>query len=596
MRERINDWQVFLLLFQLALSVAIGPAALLSNQFDEATASHSVSPPIVVITEAEIEASGAVVLGEVLDTMAGLEVLDKGYIESPGKVSFEGFAPDRMLYILDDEVINDPFGGSFDTNMIPLSAVERIEITRSGGYLQKGTRASGGTIRIITKGYEGGGPFSRLALAGGSYHASILGGAFRRGLSKDRIGISSSVSRISTSGFGDTGDYSLFQYHFRANEERWDVIDLGLSVSGTSSSLESAGNEGTTGEMKRGLTHLNARAVLMPGSSTPLEFSAFYSEHRRDSTDVSLSGVVSEIRGKRQGASMKGTFQVGPGLQATAGAEEEFLTVDGYGETETFSLFTGTTYDNAPFPALTLTGRWEREGSRYRSWNGALNASQSLNSSSSLYVSLWRTEQRPTIRERLQEKSGRIGEESVIETGLMCAVRDLTGSLALFRRWHRGAYSSRDSGGIGYDSLEAELREIGWRIQTSLGIGRILLFSLGYQGTYVQKFPDEAADVFVPRDHVAGTAEIHKSFRNDVIKCSCRVSGMLVDGRNQGGDVASTVDMGYRHIDTNLRVSVVDLTLFYNIRNVFDSRFNVVRGSVTSGRTNRFGFSWNFYD
>ena len=574
----------------------MAPALLLPNQSDEAAASHSAYPPTVVITEADIEASGAVVLGEILDTMAGLEVLARGYIESPGEVSFEGFAPDRILYILDGDVINDPFSGSFDTNMIPLSAVERIEITRSGGCLQKGTRASGGTIRIITRGYKGGEPFSRLALAGGSYHASILGGAFRRGLSKDRIAISSSVSRISTSGFGDTGDYSLFQYHFRANEERWDGIDLGLSASGTSSSLESAGNEGTTGEMKRGLVHLNARAVLMPGSSTPLEFSAFYSEHRRDSTDVSLSGVVSEIRGKRQGASMKGTFKIGPGLQATAGAEEEFLTVDGYGETETFSLFTGTTFDNAPFPSLTLIGRWEKEGSRYRSWNGSLNASQLINSSSSLYVSLWRTEHRPTIRERLQQKSERVGEESVIETGLMCAVRGLTSSLALFRRWHRGAYSFKDSDGIGCDWSDAEQREIGWRVQTSFGIGKILLFSLGYQGIDVQAFPEEAEGVSVPRNHLAGTAEIRKSFRNDVIKCSCRVSGTLVDGRKQAEGVASTIDMDYRHLDTNLRVSVVDLTIFYTIRNVFDSRFNVVSGSVTSDRTNRFGFSWNFYD
>jgi len=186
-----------------------------------------------------------------------------------------------------------------------------------------------------------------------------------------------------------------------------------------------------------------------------------------------------------------------------------------------------------------------------------------------------------------------VGEERVVETGFRYQLRCLTGSMALFSRRHRDDHSYVNSEDV---SSEPELRTLGWRVLSSLEFGSNFSLSLGYQTADVQEFPGEGEDVFVPRHHLAGSAEARKSFRQKTISCSLRVSGIYAGGRHEGRTLVSTVDNSYQYIDSSFRIRVADLTLFYTMRNLFDSRFEVASGGTLPGRTSRFGFSWDFYD
>ncbi|MDD3505654.1 MAG: TonB-dependent receptor [Sulfurimonas sp.] len=99
-----------------------------------------------VITQDEIENSGATSIADILINDGGISIMTSGANEQ--RISIRGMKPDDTLYLMDGKRIN----GSFtDIGRLPAGMVERIEIVKGSSSLLYGSDAMGGVVNIITK-------------------------------------------------------------------------------------------------------------------------------------------------------------------------------------------------------------------------------------------------------------------------------------------------------------------------------------------------------------------------------------------------------------------------------------------------------------
>ena len=114
--------------------------------------------PVVTIDRAQIQASGKVNLGDLVEqlpSMAGAAMNPQNNNGGTGAagVSLRGLGSNRTLLLLNGHRI--PFQLQ-DLNIIPLSAVERIEVLNDGASAVYGSDAIAGVVNIITRSnYQG---------------------------------------------------------------------------------------------------------------------------------------------------------------------------------------------------------------------------------------------------------------------------------------------------------------------------------------------------------------------------------------------------------------------------------------------------------
>ncbi len=589
---------LFVLCGTLSAAPSVDESAITEDDSVETTQPPSTHFPSIVITEDDILRSGAVVLGEVLNGFPGLEVLDRGYLGSGKALSLEGFPSGHLLVLIDGEVMNDVSDGSFDLNMVPLSAVEKVEFTRRASLLDRDTRAPGGAIHIHTKRYDGGAAFTRLALAGGSFDTNYQEGLLRRGLFGEQVGLSIAFDRVSTSGFEMEEDHKAFQYLFRVDELRSGWIDFSFSASGTKSSGKSNDREDNTSrDTETEFRHLNIRAAFNADGSLPLEVSGYFTNNKEDSLVQENSAATTKRRGDRKGVRFTGLLRQIRGLAVTFGGGEDFNAFSGAEDIRKISLFTGATFDVERWPLVEFMGRWEREGSRFSEWSGGLTSSYSLVGGTSIFASIIDSRHLPSFVERVKtERNGGLRKERLLEAGLSVENDNIRGSMTVFRRWSDPVVLDAGSISGSGSSTDDRLGVSGIRMEMRAGLGRHLNFSAGYQGAGVDNAPSGITGLPVPKHHLTARIELKGNLKDGKIGLSCNLSGNIVRGRNQAVPEISAGEDDYGFADLNARIRFVDVTFFYTIRNAFDADFEVVEGFPMPGRVERFGFRWDFFD
>ena len=122
--------------------------------------------PITVITRDDIDASGDVSVADILrgtiyNSFGSFKERSGNIAQSQAFVDLRGLGPQRTLVLLNGRrVSNSPTGMDFgqvqNLNVVPLAAVERIEILRDSASAIYGSDAIGGVINIILrKNFEG---------------------------------------------------------------------------------------------------------------------------------------------------------------------------------------------------------------------------------------------------------------------------------------------------------------------------------------------------------------------------------------------------------------------------------------------------------
>ncbi|HET9238094.1 MAG TPA: TonB-dependent receptor [Oligoflexus sp.] len=112
--------------------------------------------PVTTIEQEQIKQSGAESIGDVLrddalNIFGSRREKSGGNFWSESSVELRGLGQARTLVLLNGKRL--PRGGnwSVDLNIIPIAAVERVEILRDGASAIYGTDALGGVVNIITK-------------------------------------------------------------------------------------------------------------------------------------------------------------------------------------------------------------------------------------------------------------------------------------------------------------------------------------------------------------------------------------------------------------------------------------------------------------
>ncbi|BCS53687.1 TonB-dependent siderophore receptor [Geobacter sp. SVR] len=196
-------------------------------QEQSATASRAPKPlsrtaeNVTVVTSADVEALNAHTLADVLATIPGIQIDQRG---GPGGLSFINIQSsnfNHVLVLVDGVPINTS-GNFSDTALIPARVIERIEIVKGAASSSWG-QALGGVISVTTKTPE---PGRRV---GGAADASLG----ERGTDDTGVSLSGTSGRLgyflSGGYFGSAGLIPYHSFYSRNLFSRltWDLPDKG---------------------------------------------------------------------------------------------------------------------------------------------------------------------------------------------------------------------------------------------------------------------------------------------------------------------------------------------------------------------------------
>lgn len=103
------------------------------------------------LTVEEIEKSNAHTVGELLEHVSGVDIIDEGGGSGRKRISIRGSRSNHVIVVVDGVSLSDPLTGDVDLSLIPLSMVKEVRITKSGGSHLYGSGALGGVIDIVTR-------------------------------------------------------------------------------------------------------------------------------------------------------------------------------------------------------------------------------------------------------------------------------------------------------------------------------------------------------------------------------------------------------------------------------------------------------------
>lgn len=118
------------------------------------TATRSEAPvrqapvAVEVITRAEIEATGAETLGELLEEQPGLQIDDT---VTGVAIRMQGMDPEHTLILVDGQRVLGNKDGVVDLSRFALENIERVEVVKGPSSALYGADAMGGVVHIVTR-------------------------------------------------------------------------------------------------------------------------------------------------------------------------------------------------------------------------------------------------------------------------------------------------------------------------------------------------------------------------------------------------------------------------------------------------------------
>jgi iron complex outermembrane receptor protein len=153
---------------------------------------------VTVIDREAIRRSGSRTLQELLALEAGVVVYDQVGNGLTKSLDLRGFSGSGTKLFLDGVPLNDPRSNALVLELVPLAALERVEITRGSTAALAGGGAEAGVINLWTGRPDPGGS---LSLAAGGFGSFELEGDVRRRLGRADLFLAGSFHE--TSGFRD---------------------------------------------------------------------------------------------------------------------------------------------------------------------------------------------------------------------------------------------------------------------------------------------------------------------------------------------------------------------------------------------------------
>jgi len=239
-----------------------------ATRFPEAESERPAN--VTVISAEQIAASPATTLPDLLAREAGLYARDLyGNGGANATVDMRGFGAtggQNTLVLLDGRRINDIDLSGVEWGVIPLAAIERIEIVRGGGAVLYGGGAVGGVVNIITRSPAGAERALDAQVRAGSLdtrQAQVTGT-----LSGDRAGLVLGGSHFHSNGYRENNEHTTYAAYLDA---RWfgEYSTLSLKAGLDDQDLELPG-----ARLVDTATGVNELESDRRGTSTPLDYAS----------------------------------------------------------------------------------------------------------------------------------------------------------------------------------------------------------------------------------------------------------------------------------------------------------------------------------
>jgi vitamin B12 transporter len=116
---------------------------------------HESGKSISILSQREIQQLPVTTVDELLHYVGGINLNSRGGFGVQSDIGIRGSTFSQVLVLIDNQRINDPLTGHFNSNIpIPLSEIHHIEVVRGSAAASYGADAVGGIIHVKTKTYS----------------------------------------------------------------------------------------------------------------------------------------------------------------------------------------------------------------------------------------------------------------------------------------------------------------------------------------------------------------------------------------------------------------------------------------------------------
>ena len=195
-----------------------------------------------VVTSKDIEKRGAKNLPEAMQEVPGVIMSDlSGNGEEP-TLDFRGFSQGQdFVFLLDGVRLNEPKSNNINYPLIPLSLMDRLEVSRSGASFLYGEGAMGGVANLVPKKpMEESGLKSRVKTGAGSFGewSESMEASARQGNS----GIFMSGDLYHTDGFRQNSSVEKQDFYIKLDQAFTEENHIGLSYLHADAHLDRSGS------------------------------------------------------------------------------------------------------------------------------------------------------------------------------------------------------------------------------------------------------------------------------------------------------------------------------------------------------------------
>jgi outer membrane cobalamin receptor len=201
---------------------------------------------VTVIGTAEIEASSANNVGELLKEKTLFDITDYGALGSVQSVSIRGSSSSQVLVMIDNRPVNSVTLGSANLSEMPLNNVARIEVVKGPSSHLYGANAVGGVINVITKNPPAQ-PSFKAGVSYGSFNTHTY--SAEQGQTLDRFGYLLTAGYKSSDGPRDNSKYEGKNFSSKLTYQLLDRLSLSLLTTASQDGLGVPGPKPASGTL-----------------------------------------------------------------------------------------------------------------------------------------------------------------------------------------------------------------------------------------------------------------------------------------------------------------------------------------------------------
>lgn len=317
--------------FSLPVSAALTTPEIVVTATRTPMDTSEVAASTTVITREDIEARQAESVPDLIDGVAGIDVVQSG---GPGKTTsffMRGAESDHVLVLINGIRVGSVSLGTTAFEQLPMAHIERIEIVRGPRASQWGSEAIGGVIQIFTRsGEDLASPLYEAGAGGGSFD-TITGRAATAG-SSGASHYQASVDYLDTAGFDarqpvpgpfgfdqpDDDGYDNVSFHLRGGHRFSDAFDVDAFLLRAEGTTEFDGSFQDETDFVQQIMGATADWRLNEAASLRLRVG----ESRDEQDNFAPGGAfASRFDSKRREASLVADFQAAPGHLFNAGID-----------------------------------------------------------------------------------------------------------------------------------------------------------------------------------------------------------------------------------------------------------------------------------